>query len=59
MRVAVQEKFRPAGGMAGRDVNEMKPMPETFQLQAHRPVGLIVLVSADDENFRPQILNRL
>ena len=59
MRVAMQEKFRPAGGMAGRDVHEMETMTETLQLQAHRPVGLIVLVSTDDENFRPQVLNRL
>ena len=59
MRVAMQEEFRPAGGMAGRDVNEMKPMSETFQFQAHRPIGLVILIPADHKNLGPQILNRL
>lgn len=55
----MQEEFRPAGGMAGRDVNEMKPMSETFQFQAHRPIGLVILIPADHKNLGPQILNRL
>ena len=37
----------------------MKSMTETFQLQAHRPVGLVVLISPDHENLGAEVLDRL
>ena len=43
--------------MSRRNVDEMKTMPEALQLQTHRPVGLVILIPADDKNLGPQILD--
>ena len=40
-------------------MNQVKPMPQTFQFQTHRPVRLVVLISPHDMNRRPDTQNLL
>ena len=59
MGVAVKKEFRSGRGMRRRDMDEMEPVPEPLQFEAHRPIGLVVLISPDDENLWTQIPDRL
>jgi len=57
--VAVEQEFRAGRGVRRRDVDEMEPVAEPLQLQAHRPVGLVVLIPPHDEKLRTQLPDRL
>lgn len=59
MGVAMEQKLRPRRCMAGRNMDQMKTMAEALQFQAHRPVGLVILISTDDKHLGSKILNRL
>lgn len=54
----MKKEFRPRRRVAGRNVHQMEAVTETLELQTYGPIGLIVLISTDDKNFRPEILNR-
>ena len=56
--MAMEKKLRSGRCMPGWNVYEMKTVTEAFQLQTHRPVGLVVLVPADHINRGSEILNR-
>jgi len=58
MGVAMKQKLRPGRCVARRDMDQMKTMAETLKLQTHRPVGLVILISPDDEHLGAEILNR-
>ena len=49
----MKEIFHPNRSRPGRDVNQVKPMPQTFQFQTHRPVRLVVLVPPHNLKYRP------
>ena len=40
-------------------MNQVKPMPQTFQFQTHRPVRLVVLIPPYNQNRRPDAQNLL
>jgi hypothetical protein len=59
MGVAMEQEFRAGRGLGRRDMDEMEPVAEPLQFQAHRPLRLIVLISPHHENLRTQLLDGL
>jgi len=57
MGVTVEQIFRPRRGMPGGNVHQMKTVAEPLQLQAHRPVRLVVLISPDNKDLGTKILD--
>jgi len=57
MGMAMKQKLRPRRGMARRDMDQMKVVAEALQLHAHRPVGLVVLISPDNKDLGTKILD--
>jgi len=59
MSMPMKKIFYSSRSRTGRDMNQMKPMPHTFQFQTHRPVRLVVLIPPYDLNRRPDAQNPL
>ena len=57
--MAVEQELRAGRGVRRRDVDEMEPMAEPLQLQAHRPFGLVVLIPPHHKKLRTQLPDRL
>lgn len=53
----MKKEFGSGGRLSGRNMDQVKAMAKALQFQTHRPIGLVILVSPDDENLRSKSLN--
>jgi len=59
MGMPMKEIFHSNRSRTRRDMNQVKPMPQTFQFQTHPPVRFVVLIPPHDLNRRPHAQNLL
>ena len=53
----MKEIFHSNRSRTRRDMNQVKPVSQTFQFQTHRPVHLVVLIPPHDLNRRSDTQN--